>query len=145
MIRIKNTDQIPENAVLVKKVLVDNEDKSIEEYEFEVYFQGDAEADSLIGFHAEMIAIEKSAIRKRERDIEIQSLIVTTSSGNSYNADETSQMRITKAISGLTGNETIDWTMSDNTVVAVNRIELTEALRLAIQAQTIIWQKNYGT
>ena len=68
----------------------------------------------------------------------IKSVIVTTTSGNKFNADETSQQRIHRAVEILNENEMIQWILADNTVATITRAELREALRLAFLQQAAL-------
>jgi len=68
----------------------------------------------------------------------IKTVIVTTTSGNKFNADETSQQRIHRAIHILTEKESIEWVLADNTRAMVTRDELQEALRLAFLEQSAL-------
>ena len=71
----------------------------------------------------------------------VANIKVTTSSGKTFDGDETSQTRMTRAILGLqaTGTPTITWVLADNSVVQVSATELTEALSLAGAAQANVW------
>ena len=61
--------------------------------------------------------------------------------GKTFDGDETSQDRMTRAIIGLQAAqvETITWTLADNTVAEVTVAELTQALILAGQRQAELW------
>lgn len=77
---------------------------------------------------------------KAQRTQRIQRLTVTTSTGHEFNADETSQQRMQRAVAVLYPNELISWTLANNTVEFVTREELAEALRLAVFKQTELWR-----
>ena len=79
--------------------------------------------------------------KKTLRAETVGKLLVTTESGKVFDADETSQTRMARAIqvaeiSGLT--ETL-WGMGDNTRQTVTIAELKEALALGLQAQAAVW------
>lgn len=78
---------------------------------------------------------------KQERTQAVQNLTVTTSSGNTFDADETSQTRMARALSVLDDGEYTLWVLADNTPIQASREELKEALRLAGEAQSNLWVK----
>ncbi len=81
---------------------------------------------------------------KQVRQQEVEDIVVTTTSGKSFDGDEVSQARMSRAINALDPLETTMWILADNTVdLAVSREELREALRLAGAAQTAVWSKPY--
>lgn len=81
---------------------------------------------------------------KHERAERVAAIKVTTSNGNQFDGDETSQDRMTRAITALTaaGQQTTTWILADNTPAVVSLAELQEALVLAGQAQTELWVIN---
>lgn len=86
------------------------------------------------------IALERA---KGARAAEVDALIVTTASGNTFDGDEASQDRMSRAITALDPGETTLWILADNTPTYITREELREALRLAGEAQTAIWVRPY--
>ena len=65
-----------------------------------------------------------------------------------FDGDETSQDRMTRAItmftsSGLPADTTTSWVLADNTVAQVTIGQLSQALLLAGQKQTELWWKPY--
>jgi biopolymer transport protein ExbD len=84
---------------------------------------------------------ELRVLAKVERAIIVASLTITTKSGRVYDADETSQNRMARAIVALKGanQNTTLWVLNDNTVVDTSVAELLEALELAGTAQSAIW------
>lgn len=76
---------------------------------------------------------------KQERTQAVQRLTVTTSSGNTFDADETSQTRMSRAITIMDDAETTVWVLADNTPIQATKAELKEALRLAGEAQSALW------
>lgn len=91
----------------------------------------------------EVITQIKHQKAKQERQKEVDNLTVTTASGKVFDADETSQGRIARAIVGLEKLETITWVLANNTVAEVTREELVEALRLAGAKQSEVWIRPY--
>lgn len=78
---------------------------------------------------------------KQERAKAVDSIIVTTESGKSFDGDETSQQRMSRAIQTLQiANQTsTSWVLSNNEVAEVSIQELAEALMLAGLEQSRIW------
>jgi len=60
--------------------------------------------------------------------------------GMELDGDEEAQTRMARAITGLEPEETQRWKLTDNTWVELTREKLKEALRLAGQAQTQLWE-----
>lgn len=79
--------------------------------------------------------------QKLERTLLVSRIKVTTSSGKTFDGDETSQTRMARAIIALqaTGTPTTPWVLADNSAVSVSAVELAEALALAGAAQTALW------
>ena len=77
----------------------------------------------------------------RARSAAVANIQVTTTAGNTFDGDETSQTRMARAIIGMqaTGTTTINWTLTDNTVIQATVAELTEAMALAGAAQAAMW------
>ena len=80
---------------------------------------------------------------KAKRQAEIDAIIVTTAAGNSFDGDEASQTRMTRAIMSLQSGETMPWVLAENVAADVSKEELQEALRLAGTVQTEIWLRPY--
>lgn len=76
---------------------------------------------------------------KLERAQAMQSLTVTTQAGNVFDADETSQTRMSRAITIMDDVDTTVWVLEDNTPIQATKAELKEALRLAGEAQAALW------
>ena len=76
---------------------------------------------------------------KRQRALDVAAIKVTTSTGKTFDGDETSQGRMSRAISVSSPGEATFWILADNTISEVTHEELKEALRLAGEAQTNIW------
>lgn len=75
---------------------------------------------------------------KSSRSAVVESLKVTVGD-KVFDGDETSQTRMARAIIVMTDTETVLWILADNTPAQVTKAELTEALRLAVEAQTQAW------
>lgn len=83
---------------------------------------------------------EAKALKDKNRLDSMNSLTVETIAGNVYDADETSQNRMSRAINALPDDvTTTSWILADNSVKLVTKAELKEALKLAGEAQTAIW------
>jgi len=78
---------------------------------------------------------------KAQRTVAVENIKVTTTAGNTFDGDETSQTRMARAIVALqAGNiPTIDWVLADNSVIPATVAELTEAMILAGSAQAALW------
>jgi len=78
---------------------------------------------------------------KAEREIAVAAIKVTTQAGNTFDGDEVSQGRMSRAIIALSTGlaPSVTWVLADNTVIAAAAAELTEALVLAGQAQAALW------
>lgn len=60
-----------------------------------------------------------------------------------YQGDELSQTRMSRAIVALPDDvTTVPWVAKDNTVVQLNKVQLTELLLQAGQAQSMIWNEG---
>lgn len=81
--------------------------------------------------------------RKTVRAYLMDHMTVTTSSGKIFDADETSQTRMTRVLAAADAIEQPEaswsWVLADNTVEVVTAAEMREALALAMQAQSDIW------
>lgn len=75
---------------------------------------------------------------KSNRSTAVESIKVTVGD-KVFDGDETSQTRMARAIVAMTDTETVLWVLADNTPVQVTKAELTEALRLAGEEQTMLW------
>ena len=79
--------------------------------------------------------------KKSARAAAVSVITVTTTAGNTFDGNEESQTRMTRAIIGMTATNTatINWVLADNTVIQATVAELTEALALAGAAQAALW------
>ena len=79
---------------------------------------------------------------KAQRDTAVAAIKVTTAAGNTFDGDETSQDRMTRAVVALgaaPAGTTVNWVLADNSVLDASQAELTEALMLAGAAQAALW------
>lgn len=101
--------------------------------------------DEQIAEHEATKAANALVAAKAERQTKVDTLIVTTQAGNTYDGDEVSQGRMARAIIGMQTQPgiTISWVLADNSIVSVTVAELTEALALSGLAQAAIWTEPY--
>ena len=78
---------------------------------------------------------------KAARAAAVEAITVTTAAGNTFDGDEASQTRMSRAILVLsTGAATsVPWVLANNTVIQATAAELTEALALAGAEQAQLW------
>lgn len=76
---------------------------------------------------------------KASRQAAVDAIVVTTSKGNAFDGHELAQARMARAVMIAVEGETMPWILADNTVVIVDKEELSEALRLAGTRQTELW------
>lgn len=91
---------------------------------------------------AEELQAQALAQAKAERANEVERLTVEVE-GMVFDADETSQARMSVAASSMTDDETNVWVLHDNSVVQVTKAQLLLACRLARIAQSAVWTKPY--
>lgn len=96
----------------------------------------------------EEIAAEELAHAKTER-AEAVSRIIVTVDGMQFDGDETSQTRMSRAVvlAAVFGKDldatTTKWVLADNTVAYPTIRQLAQALMLAGEEQTAVWDKPY--
>ena len=78
---------------------------------------------------------------KAARTLAVENIKVTTAAGHTFDGDETSQARMSRAILVLSTGAaaTVPWVLADNTVIQATAAELTEALALAGAEQARFW------
>ena len=78
---------------------------------------------------------------KAARASAVAAITVTTAAGNTFDGDETSQTRMSRAILVLSTGaaESVPWVLANNTVIQATAAELTEALALAGAEQAQLW------
>ena len=83
----------------------------------------------------------RKADTKAQTLADVSTITVTTSTGKVFDGDETSQDRMIRAIqiANITGVNTTQWKLADNTIVEVTLAELQEAVTLAGQEMSRIW------
>ena len=84
---------------------------------------------------------------KAERAEAVSKLTVTVD-GMVFDADETSQNRMSRVVAGaqalgIDQSTTQVWVLADNTVATPTVAQLAQALKLAGEAQTALWTKPY--
>jgi len=129
---INKNDVIPDNVELLH----------YEGDTIKVYFADDQEVIDAKNKRELIQSIVNRTEAKQSRAESVKNITVTTLAGNAFDGDETSQDRMTRAITAMEGlpvETTTLWVLSDNTAVQVTRDELKEALLLAGQAQSNIW------
>lgn len=102
---------------------------------FEVRAMTDAEAEANA-----TAALAHAKIARAEA---VRNIVVTTSTGKSFDGDEDAQNRMLRSIQLLTDEDELPWVLADSTVALVTKAELTEALRLSGLAMAQIWVSIY--
>lgn len=97
----------------------------------------------------EELAQAKLAQAKKERAEAVSKLTVTVD-GMVFDADETSQNRMSRVVAGAQAlsvdqSTTQVWVLADNTVATPTVSQLAQALKLAGEAQTALWTVPYQT
>lgn len=87
------------------------------------------------------IAAQTRAAAKIARALAVEAIQVTTQAGNTFDGDELSQGRMSRAIIALSTGlaPSVTWVLADNSAIEATAAELTEALVLAGMAQAAIW------
>ena len=80
-------------------------------------------------------------IAKAARAAAVEAITVTTQAGNTFDGDEASQARMSRAIMVLSTGaaHSVPWVLADNTVIQATAAELTEAMALAGAEQARLW------
>ena len=78
---------------------------------------------------------------KAARAAAVAAITVTTAAGHTFDGDETSQARMSRAILVLSTGAaaSVPWVLADNTVIQATAAELAEALALAGAEQARLW------
>lgn len=78
---------------------------------------------------------------KIQRQLQVENIKVTTTSGKTFDGDETSQNRMARAVIALEAMSVPStiWVLADNTPTMATVAELKEALALAGAAQAAVW------
>ena len=102
----------------------------------------------VVALGAETVTANQLAKAERDREsfkagriAAVEAITVTTTAGNTFDGDETSQTRMSRAILVLSTGAaaTVPWVLADNTVIQATAAELTEALALAGAEQARFW------
>jgi len=93
-------------------------------------------------FTPDELSAQERGAAKAAREVAVRAIKVTTAAGNTFDGDEVSQNRMSRAVSGLEPGASISWVLADNMSAAIPREELKEALLLAGSAATAIWVTN---
>lgn len=115
-------------------------------YDEELYLQENLVDPPFVVFSkkpAEEVANILLSRAKTLRNNAVSNLKVTTTAGNEFDADETSQNRMSRAITGMSESDTLPWVLANNSVIQVTKAELLEALKLAGIAMATEWLKPY--
>lgn len=85
--------------------------------------------------------IPPRTLARYKRQAELANLKVTTAAGNTFDANEVSQDRLSRAVVAMQISQLtqLSWVLADNTTIQATLAELSEALALAVQAQTDLW------
>lgn len=102
---------------------------------FEVRAMTDAEAEA-----NSVAALAHAKIARAEA---VRNIIVTTSTGKSFDGHEDAQNRISRSIQLMTDEDELPWVLADSTVALVTKAELAEALRRSGLAMAEIWVSIY--
>lgn len=94
-----------------------------------------------IAADAEAKALAAREAAKAARQTAVDNIRVTTAAGNTFDGDETSQTRMSRAILVLSTGAaaSVPWVLADNSVIQADIAELTEALALAGAEQARLW------
>lgn len=86
-------------------------------------------------------SVDIRSAAKAAREVAVANIKVTTAAGNTFDGDETSQSRMSRAILVMSTGaaEAVPWVLADNTVIQADIAELTEALTKAGAAQAALW------
>ena len=122
-------------------------DKGYKEYDFDLetkedgnyydYYLLDGTPD--VSKIAELEATQAREAFKSQRQEAVDNIEVTYE-GTIYQGDEVSQGRMSRAILALPDDTTTTlWIAKDNTPMQLTRVDLSSILRLAGEAQTVLW------
>ena len=102
----------------------------------------------VVALDAETVTANQLAKAERDREsfkaaraTAVDNIKVTTAAGNTFDGDETSQARMSRAILVLSTGAaaSVPWVLANNTVIQATAAELTEALALAGAEQARLW------
>lgn len=100
----------------------------------------DLDAETIAANQAAKAVSDREAT-KAARAVAVDNIKVTTQAGNTFDGDEMSQARMSRAVLILSTGfaSEVPWVLADNTVIQADAAELTEALALSGQAQAALW------
>ena len=98
-----------------------------------------ADIDTAAAEQEKLYKLELYKAWKKERQLKVDTIKVTTTAGNEFDGDETSQTRLARAISVMSDTDTTTWVLANNSTIEATKAELIEALKLAGEEQTRLW------
>ena len=100
----------------------------------------DADTRAAILSQIDFEAAQDAVAAKKLRDTAVAAIKVTVN-GKVFDGDEVAQGRIARAVAvaDITGINTCQWKLADNSVASVTADELRQALSLSLQAQGELW------
>lgn len=117
-----------------------------EDYSEDLYYRTEQDEAPYVVYTRksdEQIAEAALSKAKQERAQAVAGIIVTTTSGNSFDGHEDAQNRMSRALLGLSDTDMMPWVLADNSIAQVTKAELQEALRLSSTAMAELWVKPY--
>ena len=92
----------------------------------------------------EEIAAKELAEAKRLRAAQVAAITVEVD-GMVFDGDEAAQSRMTRALmtAEITGMDSTQWVLADNTVATVTKAQMQQALSKAMLAMAEVWPKPY--
>lgn len=90
---------------------------------------------------SEILAPYARGIFKQDRHKKVSEIKVTVDD-MVFDGDEDSQNRMARAFVGLDDGESMSWVLHDNSLATVTKEQLKQALRLAGEAQTLLWSMD---
>ena len=104
-----------------------------------------AQVESAISLPAAQSPEQILAQAKAARQLAVDSIVVTVSSGKRFDGDEVSQDRMGRAItvSEITGLTECEWVLADNKPTVITVDDLKEALVMSFQAMGAVWSAPY--
>lgn len=100
----------------------------------------DADTRAAILSQIDFETAQDAVAAKKLRDTAVAAIKVTVN-GKTFDGDEVAQGRMARAVAvaDITGINTCQWKLADNTVALVTADEFRQALSLALQAQGDLW------
>jgi len=94
------------------------------------------------GLVSQVRDVESLAGTKLVREAATISITVTLNNGIELDGDELSQNRLARALLVIEDDSIISWIALDNTIVQLTKADVKEALKLALEAQSVIFLKG---